>query len=141
GGTFTWKDEHEFTCPDQVQATWVYPEGFLVSYSTNFGSAAGNRILFSGEHGVLNLTPWDKPTVSGEGARVKGKLGEEVPIVPVEGPDHFLDWLQCMRTRRTPNAPIEAGYQHSVAVIMAMQAFDTGRRQIYNTAKREIREG
>ena len=31
GGIFTWKDEHGFTCPDHVQATWIYPEGFLVS--------------------------------------------------------------------------------------------------------------
>jgi len=46
-----------------------------------------------------------------------------------------------MRTRKTPNAPIDAGYQHAVAVIMAMKAFDTGKRQVYDVKKREIREG
>ncbi|MBC8874030.1 MAG: hypothetical protein H8E44_31720 [Planctomycetes bacterium] len=39
------------------------------------------------------------------------------------------------------NASIDAGYQHAVAVIMAMTACDTGRRQIYDHEKREIREG
>jgi hypothetical protein len=38
-------------------------------------------------------------------------------------------------------ASIEAGYQHSVACIMADRAWETGRRQIYDRQKREIREG
>lgn len=141
GGIFTWKDEHHFTCPDQVQATWIYPEGFLVSYATNYGNASGNLIRFSGEEGVMNLTPWTRPTVSGEGAIRKGKLAEEKPVEPIETPDHFLNWLQCIRTRGTCNAPIEAGYQHAVAVIMAVKAMDTGKRYIYDQEKQEIREG
>ena len=64
-----------------------------------------------------------------------------MPVEPVETPDHFLNWLQCIRDRKTPNASIDAGYQHAVAVIMAMIAFDSGRRQIYDHAKREIRAG
>ena len=59
----------------------------------------------------------------------------------MEGPDHFQDWLQCIRTGKKTNAPIEAGYAHAVAVIMAMTAFDTGKRQVYDEEKREIREG
>ncbi len=37
--------------------------------------------------------------------------------------------------------PRGAGYQHAVAVIMAMRAYDTGVRQIYDLQKREIRAG
>lgn len=141
GGTFTWKDEHEFDCPDHVEATWIYPEGFLVSYCTNFGNGSGRIFRISGDQGVIDLTNWTKPTVSGEGAIKRGTVGEEVPVEPVDGPDNFLDWLQCIRSRKTPNAPIEAGYQHAVAVIMAMKAYDTGQRQIYDAEKREIRTG
>jgi len=39
---------------------------------------------------------------------------------------HFLDWLQCLRTREVCNAPIEAGFEHCVPALMAMRAFDTG---------------
>ena len=142
GGTFVWKDEHEFTCPDHVEAAWVYPEGFLASYVSNFGNAGGSRILFSGTQGTLNLTPWSKPTISSAGAIKNSELPkEETPVSPVEGPDHFLDWLQCIRSGEKTNAPIEAGYAHAVAVIMAMTAFDTGKRQVYDHEKREIREG
>jgi predicted dehydrogenase len=141
GGTFTWKDEHQFTCADHAQAMWIYPEGFMVSYSSNFGNAGGNTLRIYGDEGVMNLTNWQKPTVSGEGAGKPGKATKEVPVEPVETPDHFLDWLQCLRTRNACNAPLEAGYQHGVTVILAMRAFDTGRRQIYDHEKREIREG
>ena len=40
GGVFTWKDEHNFTCPDHVEALWVYPEELMVAYSSNFGNSA-----------------------------------------------------------------------------------------------------
>ena len=59
----------------------------------------------------------------------------------IERPDHMQNWLQCLRSRKTPHAPIEAGFQHAVAVIMAMEAYDKGRRMVYDAELREIREG
>jgi predicted dehydrogenase len=141
-GTFTWIDEHKFTCPDQVQATWIYPEGFMVSYSTNFGNGSGSYIRLLGDQGVLNLTPWTKPTYSRLGAGKPSELpGQETAVEEVATPDHFLDWLQCIRNRQPCRAGIEAGYQHAVAVIMAVVASDTGQRQVYDHEKREIRAG
>ena len=141
GGTFIWKDEYEFTCPDQVQASWIYPEGFLVSYVTNFGSPAGNVYRFYGTEGVLDLTNTSKPTyTTGTGGRA-GAPGTGEAVKPVEMPDHFLDWLQCIRSRGTCNASIDAGYQHAVATLMAVKAFDSGQRQVYDQEAREIRAG
>lgn len=141
GGVFTWKDKHNFTCPDHIQATWVYPEGFMVSYSTNFGNGAGNTFLMFGAEGTMDMLEWNAPTVSAAGAIRKGRALERSAVKPIPRPDHFLDWLRCMRTRKTPNAPIDAGYQHAVACLMAVRAYDTGRRQIYDPRRREIREG
>ncbi len=140
GGTFTWKDAHAFTNPDCVQATWIYPEGFLVSSSNNLGNAFGNGRKFYGDKGVLKVDNWNVPTYSAEGApRRDGTLRGERPVPPVERPDHFLDWLQCMRNGGSPHAPIEAGYQHAVAVLMAMQSYDTGRKTVYDPQERVIR--
>jgi hypothetical protein len=69
-------------------------------------------------------------------------LGKErVRLDDAACPDHVEDWLQCVRTRKAPNADIEAGYQHAVACLMAVRASDTGKRQIYDHEAREIREG
>ena len=143
GGTFTWKDEHNFTCPDHVQALWIYPEGFMVSYSQNFGNGSGNSFKIFGDAGVLDMVNWNAPVLTAEGANSekKGPIRGKNPVKEVERPDHYLDWLQCLRTRKTPNASIDAGYQHAVAVIMAMQSYDTGRRMVYDSEKREIYPG
>ena len=142
GGTFTWKDDNKFTCPDHAQATWIYPEGFMVSYCTNFGNGSGNVLKIYGDQGVIDLSNWTAPMCSSAGAMKQSKLADkDQPIAPVETPDHFLDWLQCLRSRKLCNAPIEAGYNHCVPALMAMRAFDSGKRQIFDAQKREIREG
>ena len=141
GGTFTWKDEYKFTCPDHVQATWVYPEGFMVSYSTNFGNSYGNTFKIYGDQGVLKMDHWGAPVLTAEGgSKNKGIIRGENPVEEIERPDHFLDWLQCIRSRQTPHASIDAGYQHAVACIMAMESYDSGCRTIYDHKKREIRK-
>ena len=113
----------------------------MVSYTTNFGNSSGRSYHFYGSGGVMDLSSHDAPTVSGEGAAIRGELRDKVAVDPVEVPDHFLNWLQCIRSGKTPNASIEAGYQHSIASIMSVQAMDTGRRQIYDHQRREIRAG
>jgi predicted dehydrogenase len=142
GGTFTYNDEHRFTCPDHVQAMWIYPEGFMVSYSTYCGNGAANSFKILGDEGILDMVQWEKPVLSADGgAKRSGKIRGKIPVKDVPMPDHFLDWLQCLRSRKTPNASIDAGYQHAVACLMAVRAFDTGKRTIYDAEKREIREG
>jgi hypothetical protein len=88
------------------------------------------------------MVSWTSPVLTAEGgAKRSGKIHGKMPVKDVPTPDHFLNWLQCLRSRQTPNASIDAGYQHAVACLMAVRAFDTGKRTIYDAEKREIREG
>ncbi len=142
GGTFTWKDEYKFTCPDHCQAVFTYPDGFVVSYSTNFGNGSGSVFKIYGDQGTMDLTSWRAPTYSRAGAIKPSEVPkEDTPVPPVETADHFLNWLECLRSRKVCNAPIEAGYNHCVPALMATRAFDSGQRQIYDPKKREIRAG
>ena len=50
------------------------------------------------------------------------------------------NWLECLRTRKAPNAPMAAGYAHAVAGIMADESFIRGKRMAYDAAKRKIYE-
>ena len=61
-------------------------------------------------------------------------------IESVAIPDHYLNWLQCIRTRKDPIAPIDAGFQHSIACIMAVRAYDTGQRMTYDPENRQIKK-
>jgi hypothetical protein len=139
GGIFTFRDDHGFTAPDHVQALWVYPEDLMISYSTVFGNGAANTRKILGDKGMMDFANWNAPVVSAEGGgRRDGSIRGKLKVDPVEGPDHFLDWLRCMRDGGTPRAPIDAGYQHSVASIMAVESFNSGRRIRYDHANRRL---
>jgi len=140
--THIWKDDYHFDAPDHATVMWEYEEGFPIHYSTFFGNGGSNNFKIMGNQGTMDLQDWSNVYVSSEGAYGETQLPKErLRIDDVTCPDHIENWMQCVRDRKTPNADIEAGYQHAVAVIMAMRAADTGRRQIYDREKREIREG
>lgn len=142
GGTYTWDDEHKFTCPDHIEALWTYPEGFMMNYCTNFGNGSGNTFRFYGDKGELDLVDWSRPMLTAHGAQGQEPAVEEpTPVEPVEQPDHIQNWVECIRERSKPNADIDAGYAHGVACIMAMRAFDEGKRMVFDPERREIHPG
>ena len=139
GGVTYWKDENKFTTPDNLMATWMYPEGLVVTSSNNFGNSAGNSRKFYGDKGTLDVGNWNAPTYSAEGGPKRdGKIRDKQYVPMIGHPDHFLDWLQCMRSGKTPNANIDAGYQHAVASLMAVISYDTGKKTTYDPVKRQI---
>lgn len=139
GGIYVYKDAR--TVPDTVHTLLEYPEGFMVSYTTNFGNGSGSCTKFFGTKGVLDTTDWNTPVVSGDGSDDPDRIKENRPVPHVEMPHHMLDWLDCLRSRKQPNASIDAGYQHAVACILSDRAYVEGRRMVYDPKKREIRPG
>jgi hypothetical protein len=49
--------------------------------------------------------------------------------------------MECVRSRKQPNAPIEAGYNHSIALIMANAAYRTGQKVTFNEKTQEVMAG
>jgi hypothetical protein len=46
--------------------------------------------------------------------------------------------MECVRSRKTPNAHIEAGYSHSVALCMTIAAIQCGERVTFDDAKQQV---
>jgi len=138
GGTYRWKDAR--SAPDSVETILEYDD-FLVRYSSAFGTGHGNYLKFFGTRGTLDAGNWSgKPfQILTQGA--EDPLPADARIPEVESDPHMLNWLKCLRTRQQPNAPIEAGLSHSVAVILSDEALVRGRRLMYDPQKRVIREG
>jgi predicted dehydrogenase len=140
GDVTYWKDENKFTAPDNVIATWKYPEGFIVTSSNNFGNFAGNSRKFYGDKGTLAVDNWNAPTYSADGGPKRdGKIRGKMEVTPIQRPDHWLNWLECMRDGKTPHASIDAGYQHAIAVLMAVISYDTGKKTTYDAKARQIK--
>jgi len=54
---------------------------------------------------------------------------------------HMRNWMECVRSRKEPNAPVEAGYSHSIASMMTTAAARTGTKVIFDETKQEIMAG
>ena len=133
---------------------------FQVLYtSRQHNSAGGTRERYFSNGGTLDLS---KNLVTSDGGLTEqhaSKMGmepfllEEYELPKVytttsanTGADsmtsaHMRNWLECLRTRETPNAPAEAGYQHSIAVIMTTAALRTGQRVTFNEKKQDVLAG
>jgi len=136
GGVYVWKDGRQNA--DTFQALLEYPTGFLCSYSTTFGNSHGSdEAIFYGTNGTLSTGNW---RCTGEGGGEK-RIKEAIAIKPRPGVNHMGNWLECIRTRKTPNATVEAAYGAVVAVVMAVRSLYTGRRMMYDPNRQEIRAG
>jgi predicted dehydrogenase len=140
GGIYRWKESYDV--PDSIEVLLEYPEGFLVRYCTMFGNSANNYAKFFGTRGTMDaksLSPRTRWTASGEGSGEPDKIQKEMEVPVVEPVVHHMkNFIDSVRSRKPPIAPIEAGYAHSVAVLMADEAYVTGRRVTYDHSKREI---
>ena len=51
---------------------------------------------------------------------------------------HIRNFLECVRSRRDPTAPVEAGQATSIALVMAMDSLRQGRRLRWNAQARKV---
>jgi predicted dehydrogenase len=163
GGIYVWKDGRRNW--DTMTAVFDYgplndaTKGFQVVYSSRMTNAAGGtKELYYSNGGTLDL---DKNQVTpGGGLREReaaamgmqpNLLAEQMLVEKAAAVETAADtgadsatsanmrnWMECVRSRKTPNADIEAGYSHSVALCMTIAAVQTGQRVSFDDAKQEV---
>jgi predicted dehydrogenase len=162
GGIYLWKDGRKNF--DTLTAVFDYgplkdlTRGFMVTYSSRqTNSAGGTKELYFSNGGTLNLDT-NKITPTGgltqrmaeamgmeENRLMESSLAEKggVETAANTGSDpttlaHMRNWMECVRSRKKPNADIHAGYNHSVALCMTIAAMHTGKRVTFNDATQEV---
>ncbi|WP_420150027.1 Gfo/Idh/MocA family protein [Spirosoma sp.] len=162
GGIYSWKDGRANA--DTFTAVFDYgpdndkTKGFQVLYSSRMNNEAGGvKEYYYSNGGMINL---DTNTISPEGgleAKYAKDMGLQANLLPkmslgepakVEtsantGGDpmtslHMKNWMECVRSRKEPNAPARAGFNHSVANIMATTALHTGKRVTWDSTKQDV---
>ena len=143
GGLYHFHDYREN--PDNVQVALQYGRGtkmFLASYSTCLNNAAGSATRVMGTLGTLEVeNVWH---LSGKGSEHPNALAREEEIPEKPGTlHHMANWLDAVRRRdqNTLYAPVEAGYGHSIACIMATDALWSGRRKTFDPETKQIQDG
>ena len=133
GGVFLWKDGRETS--DVFHTLLDYPKGFLFSFAMSLTNASGDRNLWFGTRGTMDLEKW---TISGDGAKGPDRLDRVIPIEPEPDSSHMRNFLECVRTRQTPRCDIQAGFSHAVAGCMSSTALETGRRVRFDRDRLEM---
>ncbi|MEY2941318.1 MAG: hypothetical protein RJA67_1003 [Bacteroidota bacterium] len=161
GGIYQWNDGRKNA--DTMTVVMDYGQGtkgFQVQFTSRFSnSAGGTKEIYYSNGGELNL---DTNTISPNGglrereAKAMGLQANLLPTMKIEGAkvatdadtggdvltfNHVKNWMECVRSRKTPNAPIEAGYQHSIATIMSNAAYRTGQRVTFDEKTQEVMAG
>ena len=49
--------------------------------------------------------------------------------------------MECVRSRKTPNASIRAGYSHSIALCMNVAAIQTGQKVTFDEKTQHVMVG
>ena len=162
GGIYMWKDGRKNW--DTITAVFEY--GPLNDMSTGFQVTFGSRMhngdekpaeIYYSNGGELNLIT---NMVSPRGGLTK-RFADEMKMQPnllteqtlssVEtviasantGGDkltsnHVRNWMECIRSRKQPNGPVEAGYNHSIATIMTNAAAHTGAKVTFDEKTQEV---
>jgi predicted dehydrogenase len=165
GGIYMWKDGR--TNFDTMTAVFDYgpaddlTSGFQVVYTSRMHNDAGGiKEIYFSNGGELNL---DTNKVTPNGGLTKWAADEmgmspnllpettltesmQVDTAAIAGVDeatslHMLNWMDCVRTRNAPNAPVEAGYTHSIANIMVTAALRTQERVVFDPVSQHVMAG
>ena len=165
GGIYMWKDGRRNW--DTITAVFDY--GPAQDLSSGFQVTFGSRMHNGDEHpteiyysngGELNL---NTNTISPKGGLTKPfadamhlppNLLPESKLSAVEAvvasantggdlltSNHVRNWMECVRSRQQPNAPVEAGYSHSIANIMTTAAAHTGLKATFDEKTQEVMVG
>ncbi len=165
GGIYQWHDGRRNW--DTLTAVFDYgplddlTKGFQVVYSSRqTNSAGGIKELYYSNGGMLNM---DTQQVTPEGG-LKPKQADEMHMKANLLPSFSLgdtekvsndantgadpqtsanmrNWMDCVRSRKTPNASIDAGYSHSVALCMCIAAMQTGKKVTFDDKAQTVMAG
>ncbi len=163
GGIYCWKDGRKNW--DTISAAFDYgPEsdpssGFQVVFNSRMhnGDDKPSEIYYS-NGGELNLTTNKVSPTGGltehfaKAMGMKANLLQDFTLTDSSvrteasantGGDpttaaHVRNWMECVRSRKQPHAPVEAGYSHAIATIMTNAAVHSGTKVTFDEATQEV---
>ncbi len=166
GGIYLWKDGRQNW--DTMTAVFDYgplddlTKGFQVQYSSRFtNSAGGVKELYYSNGGMIDMSKQTVTPTGGLSARSASEMGmkpnlltsfslvEKAEAVETDANTHgdpetaanMRNWMECVRSRKTPNASIEAGYSHSIALCMNVAAIKTGQKVTFDEKTQQVMAG
>jgi len=129
--------------PESVVATAEYAEDFLGVFSINYAA-----MQYRSRNDQLNQLDGDKARmdIGREDLKVYLKGGEDAPAIEKKSEKgfgwatdlHVQNFLECVRTRKTPTAPMRIAFQAALVVQMANLSLKNGRRMRWDAERQRV---
>jgi len=160
GSKFFLKDNSD--TPDTLQITWEYPT-FVATYENRLCNSQtpdhhGYGIVFYGTDGTMFLDRsgfqvFPEPLKEGDyremhrrGAGEEREIRGKTPEMKMQQIDdglfeHVANLLECMRTRKTPEADIEYGHRSSTTCLLGNVALRSKERLEWDVTTQRLTKG
>ncbi len=162
GGIYMWKDGRKNW--DTITAVFDYgpsddlSSGFQVTFQSRMHNGDENPAeIYYSNGGELNLNTNKVSPTGGLTQSMAAQMNMQPNLLPEmslsdtekviasanTGGDtltsnHIRNWMECIRSRQQPHAPVEAGYSHSIATIMTNAAVHTGVKVTFDETRQEV---
>jgi len=129
--------------PDTVNATIEFPKNFMAAYLGTYVSKVDDGGLeFRGDRGTLKIDRAHLAFYREDAAYAPGTLTPEPDIYVRSTGDgtltHLQNWLDCIRSRKAPNAHIRIGHQAARTSHLANMALRSGKTVRWNNTAGKI---
>ncbi len=125
--------------PESVVAIAEYPQDFIATFSINYAA-----MQYRTRNDQLNQLDGDlaRMDIGREDLKIFAKGSEDTPALTAKSERgfnyatdlHVQNFLDCVRTRKTPTAPMRVAFQAALVVQMANLSLKRGRRLTWNAA-------
>jgi hypothetical protein len=134
GGLYLWKDGREV--PDTMNVSMEHPEELLFSWDSGFGNnALGVTEDVLGDDGTISKGQQIRYSPQ----KVNKRDGVElVGQTPTDPRGHMQNFLDCIRSGKETNCPVDVGFRVSIACRMAVESYRQQRAMRWDPAKEEI---
>jgi len=125
--------------PDTIQTVLQYPGGLQVYFEGTFSNARNGAMLeFMGtdatlylDRGRYEIHPERNKGVAEQWVLGDGKRGADFYNLPDGELLHLTNWIDCVRSRKVPHCPVEAGVSAAGAAHLGNIAYRTGQTALW----------
>lgn len=146
GGVFSEKDGREV--PDTISVIMDFPNDLVVSWQSTFSNSRfglGIRIL--GSDGTIEWLAGTTDMVTGKSASGWSYAPEKLNRPndsaikgDAKGDNHYANFVECVRSRNTPNASVELGYRSAIAAHLANASYRRKEKVTLDSARQSARK-
>ena len=131
--------------PETATISVEYPENYLAVFTLGYKAMRYNTYndqvkQFHGNKARLDVgREWYSLYPESSAVEMRPSIDKRAPgSFNFATLSHIRNFMDCVVSRREPNAPVEAGQATNIVLCMAMDSLRSGRRLRWNTQTRQV---